>query len=130
MRIPQIEMMMAEQQLQRGDVVAYAGRYFVAWHVDGSNVDAFPIRLASDFYVVNFTVDVREELSSWGITGERGVVCAGERELLIGVPQLRIIRVGRCSGGLICRIVGQAARAFVAQSATDAPQVDRLARAS
>lgn len=106
---------MTDQLLQRGDVVACAGRYFIVWRVQDVTFDVFPIRLGSDASAGNFLVPLGDELSAWNISDQRGAVCADERETISSVPPLSVIRVGRCSGGLICRVVGAAARAFATQ---------------
>jgi hypothetical protein len=112
---PNIEILMTDQLLQRGDVVACAGRYFVVWKVATAEVEAFPIGFGPVSTFGRFRVSVGEELSGWGVTDEQAAVVAGERELLVRSSRLQAIRVGRCSGGLICRIVGAAARAYAAQ---------------
>jgi hypothetical protein len=38
---------MADQLLQRGDVVAYAGRYFVVWKAAPYDLEPFPLPSAS-----------------------------------------------------------------------------------
>lgn len=106
---------MTEQQLQRGDVVAHAGRYFVVWKGAAAEIEAFPICFGPAATFGPFRVSISEELVGWGITDEHAAVVAGERELLACSAPLRAIRVGRCSGGLICRIVGAAARAYATQ---------------
>lgn len=110
---------MTEQQLQRGDVVACAGRYFVVWTVTAIEVDAFPICFGPTATFGPFRVSIGEELVGWGITDEHAAVVAGEREVLVRTAPLHAIRVGRCSGGLICRIVGVAARAHAARFMAD-----------
>ena len=112
---PIIEKPMTDQQLRRGDVVAYAGRYFVVWSQQPSAVEAFPISLGRTRRGEPGTVEIGNELASWNVSRPLARVLAGERETLLPAPTLRILRVGRCSGGLICRIVGAAARAYAAQ---------------
>ncbi|GAB0118740.1 hypothetical protein [Acidisoma sp. 7E03] len=110
---------MTEQQLQRGDVVACAGRYFVVWKVTAAEVEAFPICFDPAATFGPFRVSIGEELVGWGITDEHAAVVAGQREVLTCTAPLRAIRVGRCSGGLICRIIGAAARADAARFVAD-----------
>lgn len=82
-------------------------------------VEAFPICFGPAATFGSFQVSIGEELTGWGITDEHAAVVAGEREVLVRTAPLRAIRVGRCSGGLICRIVRVAARAYAARFVAD-----------
>lgn len=106
-------------QLQRGDVVACAGRYFVVWKEASYEVEAFPIVLGGEAGLSAHAVPIGDELLIWGISEPVAAVLAGEIETLRNVPTLRVIRIGRCSGGLICRIIGAASRAYAAQFFVD-----------
>jgi hypothetical protein len=109
---PNNETSMAEQLLQRGDVVACAGRYFVVWTSSRGSIEAFPILLGVEATLACHVVVAGTELAAWRVTELFAAVSVTETETLDALPALRIIRVGRCSGGLICRVVGAAARAY------------------
>ena len=103
--------------LKRGDVVACGGRYFVVWNPIPEAIEAFPVLLGSQASAADHVVVAGDELASWNISELTAAVCVEVSCFLPPLPTLRIIRVGRCSGGLICRVVIAAIRCFAEQKA-------------
>ncbi len=112
---------MPEQLLQRGDVVACGGRYFVVWTPGAEHIVAFPILRSVVATGAHHVTVSAAELASWHLKSPAGIDVAVQEDLPTD-PALLILRIGRCSGGLVCRMVAAAARAYARKKTSESPR--------